>query len=208
MPERFLRRYTTLPSLIYALTEQKLTLLDPQSWYDKNDSYYLQLYREKRQLKTVLALCFTLGLETYHHWSVFAGGPAGVCIQFERQALIAALRAQSGVRTRAVRYLLLSQIRKHDLRIADLPFRKRSAYQHESEFRAIYESKNREAKVLDVRFPLSCISRITLSPWLPPSLSKHVKETLWAIKGCARLSIARSTLIGNQEWMTHGERAK
>ena len=49
MAERFLRRYTTLPSLLYTLT-----LLDPQSWDDKNDSYYRQLYKEKKRLKSVL----------------------------------------------------------------------------------------------------------------------------------------------------------
>jgi hypothetical protein len=61
---------------------------------------------------------------------------------------------------------------------------------------------------LDVAFPLSSISRITLSPWLPSALSDHVKDTLRSIPGCAKLSIARSTLISNQEWKNLGERAK
>jgi hypothetical protein len=208
MPEKFLRRYTTLPSLIYTLTEQRLTLLDPQSWDDKNDSYYLQLYREKKHLKSVLALCFTLGPETYHHWSVFADGPAGVCIQFDRKELVDALHARGGVRTGKVKYLLLTESRKRRLKVSELPFCKRYAYQHESEFRAIYESKRRTVGSLDIPFSLASISRITLSPWLPPALSNHVKETLWAIKGCAKLSIARSTLISNQEWQNLGERAK
>lgn len=208
MPEKFLRRYTTLPSLIYTLTEQKLTLLDPQSWSDKNDSYYLHLYREKKHLKSVLALCFTLGPETYYHWSVFAEGPAGVCIQFDRERLVAALQARAGVRTGKVKYPLLTEIRKRRLKVPELPLRKRYAYQHESEFRAIYESKTRVVPSLDIPFALSSISRITLSPWLPPTLSNHVKETLWTIKGCAKLSIARSTLISNQEWKNLGERAQ
>ena len=141
MREEFLRRYTTLPSLIYTPTERKLSLLDPQSWIDENDSYYLQLYPEKMQLKSVLALCFSLGPETYHHWSVFAAGPAGVCIQFDRDQLVTALHARAGVRTGKVKYLLLTESRKRQLKVSELPFCKRYAYQHESEFRAIYESR-------------------------------------------------------------------
>ena len=132
MPEKFLRRYTTLPSLIYTLSEKRLTLLDPQSWDDKNDSYYLQLYKEKKKRQCVLALCFSLSNETYHHWSVFAEGAAGVCIQFDRKRLTAAFKAQPGVRTGRVKYLLLPEIRKRGLKIAELPFCKRHAYQHET----------------------------------------------------------------------------
>jgi hypothetical protein len=208
MPEKFVRRYTTLPSLIYTLSEKKLTLLDPQSWDDKNDSYYLQLYKEKKKRQCVLALCFSLSNETYHHWSVFAEGAAGVCIQFDRKRLTAAIKAQPGVRTRKVKYLLLPEIRKRGLKIAELPFRKRHAYQHENEFRAIYESKTTARKALDVPIPLSSIARITLSPWLPLALSDHVKRVLHAIPGCDKLPIVRSTLISNQEWKNLGEEAK
>jgi hypothetical protein len=203
-----LRRYTVLPSLIYLLTEKKLTLLDPQSWDDKNDSYYLQLYREKLIRKTVLALCFAQGPETYHHWSVFAAGAGGVCVQFERDALIEALEAHTGVRTRKVKYLLLTERRNRGLKVADLPFVKRYAYLHENEFRATYESSKRSLGSLDIAFPLSCISRITLSPWLPLPLRDHVKAILHSIPGCAKLSIVRSTLISNQEWKDLGDRAK
>jgi hypothetical protein len=41
-------------------------------------------------LKTVLALCFTQATEHYHHWHVFAGGSSGVCIGFDRDALLKA----------------------------------------------------------------------------------------------------------------------
>ena len=203
-----LRRYTLLPSLIYTLTERKLTLLDPQSWDDKNDSYYLDLYREKTNRKTVLALCFALGPETYHHWSVFAAGAGGVCIQFDQKPLIAALESHANVRTRKVRYLLLTESRKRPLKVGELPFLKRYAYKHENEFRALYQSKTKSLKSLDIAFPLASISRITLSPWLPLALSDHVKQTLRAIPGFEKLSIGRSTLINNQEWKNLGERAK
>src|SRR6185437_17104819 len=91
MAEEYLRRYTQLPALLYMLSEKKLTLLDPNSWDDKNDSYFLEQYKLKRKLKTVLALCFSMAQETYHHWSVFADGSAGVCIQFKRYGLLNAI---------------------------------------------------------------------------------------------------------------------
>jgi len=84
MSERHLRRYTNIPALIYLLRKRSITLLDPRSWTDSNDSYYLTLYRDKKSLKSVLALCFTEVNETYHHWSVFAAGSSGICIRFKR----------------------------------------------------------------------------------------------------------------------------
>jgi len=56
MTSNYLRRYSNLPALIYLLTERKLTVLDPQSWDDSNDSHYLALYRERKSLKSVLEL--------------------------------------------------------------------------------------------------------------------------------------------------------
>ncbi len=79
MREAFLRRYTDLPALIYLLNERKITLLDPKSWDDQNDAYFLALYKEKKNLRSVLALCFSQAPETYHHWRVFASGSSGAC---------------------------------------------------------------------------------------------------------------------------------
>src|SRR5437773_1477218 len=121
----YLRRYTDLPALIYLLTQEKLTLLDPESWDDSNDSHYLALYREKEKLKSVLAVCFTQADETYHQWRVFASGPGGVCIRFRRSPLLKAVKKQSGLRVEEVRYLTLSAIRHKRLRVRELPFLKR-----------------------------------------------------------------------------------
>jgi hypothetical protein len=85
-----LRRYTDLPALLHMLKHCCITLLDPTTWDDTNDSYYLLKYKEKRKLETVLALCLTQADETYYHWRVFSHGPAGVCIDFHRADLITA----------------------------------------------------------------------------------------------------------------------
>ncbi len=96
MSKAFLRRYTDLPGLIYVLRERKITLLDPQSCDDSNDSHYLTLYKQKKRLGSVLALCFTQASETYHRWRVFANGASGVCITFNRTALEAGPRPGGG----------------------------------------------------------------------------------------------------------------
>jgi hypothetical protein len=63
-------------------------------------------------------------------------------------------------------------------------------------------------RTLDVTIPLSCIERITLSPWVHDAFSRDIKRILKSIKGCGGLDIARSTLIGNDEWLRHGESAE
>ena len=107
MSDDYLRRYTDLTALIYLLRKRKLTLLDPSSWDDSNDSYYLRLYKEKRKLRSVLALCFTETDERYHYWRVFAPGASGVCVRFSRSGLLAACKKHASLRMKPVTYLKL-----------------------------------------------------------------------------------------------------
>ena len=204
-----LRRYTELPSLVYMLAHRRLTLLDQSSWDDKNDSYFLSLYREKRKLKSVLALCFTRASETYHHWRIFAPGSAGVCVQFDTTKLMkSCMSSVDGMRAETVQYLTLPKIRAKRLRIETLPFLKRAAFEAEDEVRMLWESDSEEKKSLPVPFKLDAIKRITLSPWVHPILGTQVIGLLKSIKGCEKLKFVKSTLIGNAEWMERGEAAK
>lgn len=202
-----LRRYTDIPALIYLLTKRKITLLDPKSWDDSNDSHYISLYKQRNKLKSVLALCFTESDETYHHWRVFAGGTGGVCIRFDRASLLEAFSKHDGVRFEKVQYPTLVDLRRKTPATMDLPFIKRYAFHPEEEYRAIFESNSKELSKLDVTIPLSCISRITLSPWGHKSLSAPLKTLLKSIDGCGGLEVVRSTLIGNEEWKNIGASA-
>lgn len=208
MSKKFLRRYVDLPALIYLLSERQITLLDPKSWDDSNDSYYLALYRERKKLRSLLALCFTQTTETYHHWRVFAGGPSGVCIRFKRAELLKTISWKSGLRTEPIRYLTLSQLQNRSIAIKELPFLKRQAFEHENEYRITHESKTEKQSKLDIPIPLSCVDGITLSPWLPYTLYRRVKATIRSIEGCDKLNIVRSTLISNEEWKSWGESAE
>jgi hypothetical protein len=68
---KYLHRYTHLESLRSILCTKSLTLLDFQKWQDKNDSYFLSLYKDDRRLKSLLALCLTSAWERFHLWDVF-----------------------------------------------------------------------------------------------------------------------------------------
>lgn len=204
---KYLRRYTNLPALIYLLKEQKITLLDPIHWDDKNDSYFLSLYQERKKVKSVLALCFSQAPETYHHWRVFADGSSGACIRFNRAKLLKAIKKQPGVRSRAVTYLKVSYVEGTRAKIDQLPFLKRAPYEHEDEFRILYESETTKEDAVDIAIPLSSIDQITLSPWIPSALFKDVSALIRKIDKCGSVKVLRSSLISNERWKAFGDTA-
>jgi hypothetical protein len=199
-----LRRYTDLPSLIHLLSTKTLTFLDPANWDDKNDSYFMRLYKEKQSLKTLLALCFSQQTETYHHWRVFANGSGGVCIAFHKKELLSAVKQQSGVKPGKVSYLKLNNLKDENRKPRNLPFLKRAPFEPESEFRLIYESKSELLPYLDVAIPLTCIDRINLSPWMPKTVADSVKDVIKKIPKSHQLRVNRSTLIQNDTWANFG----
>jgi hypothetical protein len=202
----YLRRYTDLPSLLYLLRNRKLTLIDPKSWDDSNDSHYISEYKRKNELASVLALCLTKATETYHHWKIFSGSSSGTCIRFKRSTLLNALKATPVV-SGDVQYLMLGAARNTCPKLEDLPYIKRAAFTDENEYRLIYESKTKNLTKLDVDIPLACINRITLSPWLHKSLVGPIKTAIKEIPGCEKFEVVRSSLIGNEEWKKIGENA-
>ena len=203
----FLRRYTNLPAVLHVLATRQITLLDPKTWDDRNDAYYLARYKMQRNLATVLALCFSEADETYHHWRVFSDGPAGVCIVFDRDNLLKTLAGIEGVSTGKVHYKTVPKSRKVTFRVGQLPFLKRAGFRPESEFRAIYESQHEQVDHLDIPIDLSCIRYVSLSPWLPFSLRESVANSLRTIDGCNKLRVSRSTLISNDEWKSFARQA-
>jgi Txe/YoeB family toxin of Txe-Axe toxin-antitoxin module len=200
MSHKYLRRYTDISALVYLLSEKKITLLDPKSWDDSNDSHYLSVYKNKRHLQTILALCFSQASETYHHWRVFAGSSAGVCIRFKRTDLIKTVNAHPGVIVGEVEYLKLREIRVKTLHMSQLPFVKRFAFEDEDEYRIIFESETENLSKLDVPIELACIDQVTLSPWMHKDLSFPIIKLLKSIEGCSKISFVRSTLVNNEEW--------
>jgi hypothetical protein len=200
-------RYTDLPSLIHILKNRQLTLLDPMTWDDKNDSSFVTLYREKRKLASVLALCFTRSQETYHHWRIFAPTSSGVRVTLNEQLLRNSVDGVDGLQLTEVEYVKLADIRKAELSRHRLPFIKRYPYRPESEVRLLWESETEERLSYTLPIDLKAITQVTLSPWLHPALVESVKSSLKAIDGCSKLKVHRTTLISNDEWLKHGAAA-
>lgn len=200
-------RYTDLPSLIHILKNRQLTLLDPMTWDDKNDSSFVAQYREKSKLASVLALCFTRSQETYHHWRIFAPTSSGVRITLNEQLLRNSVNGIEGLQLTEVDYVKLADIRNTGISRSRLPFIKRYPYRPESEVRLLWESKTEERRSYPLSIELDVITQVTLSPWLHPALVESIKSSLKTIDGCSKLTVHRTTLISNDEWLRHGAAA-
>ena len=201
MGNTFLRRYTNLAAAIHLLKNRQVTLLDPSTWDDKNDAFFMSEYQKKIRASSVLALCFADSIETYHHWRVFSHGSDGVCIEFDNVRLLKAFDSDTGVKHGPINYTRLSDARRMtDIDIEVLPYLKRWPYGDEAEYRAVYVDKRVSKPIHDVPIPLNSINRITLSTWLAASLSDSVKSLLKSIEDCCSLEICRSTLIDNKVW--------
>ena len=195
-----LYRYTNLAAAIHLLQTKTITLLDPATWDDRNDTFFLQKYKSEQNAKTVLALCFSLQSETYNHWRVFAGGVDGVCIQFNKERLVNTLNEASGFKHSIINYKTIRQLNKEPPEFEELPFLKRIPYEDEQEYRIIYFNKRKtlESQLIDIK--ISWIKRIMLSPWIPKALARSTTDILKSIGGCGNLRIFRSTLVENEKW--------
>lgn len=195
-----LRRYTNLAATIHILQNKVITLLDPDTWDDRNDAYFMRQYKERKSAKSVLALCFAEAVETYHHWRVFSPGSDGVCFEFEKKMLLAALNEDPHTESARVKYRQIKNIKKSPPKLEDLPFLKRYPYKDEEEIRVVHVNYDEEIKSKDYEIPLSCIRRLHLSPWMHKSLRNSVTKLLRSIDGCSDLKISRSTLVDNEQW--------
>jgi hypothetical protein len=201
------RRYTSLPVLINMLATSRITLVDPALWEDRNDAYFLEQYRKKKKLKTVLALCFTTGLESYHHWKVYAGNPGGVCVRFFADKLKACFNGSAGISMESVSYGHTQELKNHLPSRDQLPFLKRSQFKDEKEFRIIYEDRFERLQSIDFKLDLKSIYQVKLSPWLPPSSFESVKDVIRGFPECSSMDVRRSALLDYQEWKNIAERS-
>lgn len=208
MAEAILRRYTDLPALLDVLYRRRITLLDPSRWDDRNDSYYLELYAAQQKYRTVLALCFTRTMETYHHWKIFANGASGVSIIFNKARLIKAAE-RAGVEHGPVEYRKLEQIKRTLPEKSKLPYLKRWAFQHECEYRLLYTRSGPGLKrySFDVPIPENTIQRVVLSPWMHASVAPQVIRAIKAVPGFKGLKVDHSSLINNDSWKAWGDSA-
>jgi hypothetical protein len=194
----FLNRFTTLPILLDIILRRCITLLEPTNWEDKNDTYYLEKYKTNKNLKTLLACCFTAKREKFHHWKVFANGPSGICIEFNSTKLLNHVKTIEGTSFKPVSYRYI----KYNVNpsLGAWPFLKRQVFEDEAEFRIIYENPLLEQKYKRIPFNLECIDRITLSPWMPRPIANSTVKIIRSIEGCENMKIVHSTLLESSDW--------
>uniref|UniRef100_A0ABM5WI81 DUF2971 domain-containing protein n=2 Tax=Pandoraea norimbergensis TaxID=93219 RepID=A0ABM5WI81_9BURK len=171
----------------------------------KNDAYFMNLYKESQGLTSLVALCFSMASETYHHWRVFSHGTAGVCIHFDKTMLLEDLAKVDGCKADRVEYLKIGQAK--DLRVVQLPFSKRWPYEPEREFRVIVGSKDKEFDVLPVPISVPSIKHITLSPWLAKELMPSARDAIRTAAGKEKIEVVRTSLITNERWKSFGDAA-
>lgn len=205
---KFLRRYTELPFLLYLLKTKQITLLNPKLWDDKNDSHHIEAYRVQKSLGSVLALCLTEAPETYHHWKVFSGGTAGVCIVFDKERFLNWARNEPCLHAGPVTYRTMNSVRTTAPDLEELPFLKRYAFRDEKEYRLIFKENDGAHQFKDIKIDLATISKIVVSPWLPKSVFSSVKTMVQSIDGCKSIRALRTTLVDNEEWKRIGSNSK
>ncbi|WP_166486318.1 DUF2971 domain-containing protein [Cereibacter sphaeroides] len=168
----------------------------------------MRKYKQFRGAKSVLAICFANAEETYHHWHVFSSGADGICISFDKEALIKSLDGAPGFRTGPMQYEKVRALeRRPELKHAELPFLKRKPYEPEQEYRIVFEDRNEKRSFINVSIDLTWIKTITLSPWMPRALQNSVSSTLKSIDGCENIRVIRSTLVGWGKWKAQADRA-
>jgi hypothetical protein len=207
MSSEQLRRYTTLPFVLDALYHKRLPLLDPTKWDDKNDSYFIERYKQKKDVQTVLVTCFAYSVEKYHHWKIYAGDSSGICIEFDRFRFLERLNKENKFRVKKVGYYFIDSLEREVPTIDDLPFIKRKPYEDECEYRVIYENKDKKIPIEYIQITPKDIQRIIINPWVNKSVSNSVKSVIKSIEGFQRTTVFQSTVLENEKWKKIGNDA-
>ncbi len=196
-----LKRYTTLASALDMLVQEHLALLDPSKWKDTNDTHFLGAFTDCVKANSIYAACFTQAEETYHHWQVFAGDNEGVCVEFDKEALLGSLVDQRRYMWDDMKYRTLGQLRvRKRINAYELPFLKRKGFADEKEFRLLYHATGAQKPVHLVPIKREWIKRIIINPWLNDALYKSMRTALKSIPGCGNISVIHTSLINNTEW--------
>jgi len=204
----YVKRYTKLAHAVAALKSQKLVLPNPSSWDDSNDQEFVKLYRRHISAKSIYAMCCTMSAERYHHWRIFTekNDASGVCIEFKREPLQAALNRIRNVRAEPVKYVTLKTLRETGrYRPEDLPFIKRVGYSDEREWRILVTSPGPQGSLFEIPFNLAWVHRIILNPWMDERERESARRVLRPlIEKSARISA--TFLTNSAEWKELGKR--
>lgn len=207
-----IRRYMSIAALIDTLRRQKLAILNPESWDDRNDRLFMQVYKSHTNAAGLYGMCAALRGETYHHWKVFAGGASGACLVLKRLPLEAYLdshQPEPGTKIRydEVKYLRLDEVKKLSPdHIKNLPFLKRYGFKDEDEYRIVIETVTGQQPAIFIDCPHTWIDTIYLNPWLYENQAQSLIETINEISGCEKLNVKPSQLTDSTTWREAADR--
>jgi len=146
------------------------------------------------------AMCLTMAKKTFHHWQVFAGDSAGVCVFFRRDPFIAMFDGNSNVIHGPAEYVELPRIASVDASdIHLLPFLKRRGFIDEAEYRIIGFSPEEEPAI-HVALNPRAVSKIAFSPFVRPTLVASAKKVINGLTGWGDLRVRHSKLTDSQTW--------
>ncbi|MCO4090749.1 MAG: DUF2971 domain-containing protein [Sphingorhabdus sp.] len=195
-----LRRYTNLPVLIDMLVSRKLTTIGYSHWVDANDREGLSLYQRALGYGFVGAVCLTRAPETFHHWQIYASGPAGVSVILNKQRLDELCKENEHFYAGDVRYILLNRIDQIEAKdIHQLPFFKRYGFGDEKEYRVVSFSVEKQNS-MGLEFDTRLIERVVVSPFAHPSLITNIRKVLRSIEPWQNLTVEHSTLTDSETW--------
>ena len=193
-------RFTTIPVLLDMLIRERLVLLDPSTWEDKNDSEVMAAYKKRKGLRGLLALCGSNADETIHHWKTFADGISGCCIEFDLAKLGSLLDSVSGVRHGRVTYKRLRDLKNASVDLDSMPFTKRWPYRCEEEYRILWEGSTAES-VFEIEFDLTMINLVTISQRMPQQIYSTICDALRKSFKKPDQRINSSTIYENKIWI-------
>lgn len=203
----YVKRYMKLEHAVLTLKKRQLFLPNPDQWDDSNDQEFVKIYRKHIDAKSVYAMCCTMSPERYHHWRIFTDKEqaSGVCIEFKRAPLQAALNTLPFVRAQRVEYIPIKDLRGLGFSTEDLPFIKRVGYKDEREWRVLVTLPESQKRVFKIGFDLACVHRIILNPWLNEDDRKQVRRALKPLVPDGA-HITATYLRNSAEWKRLGKR--
>ena len=201
-----IRRYMSIAALIDTLRREKLPILNPESWDDRNDRLFMRVYKNHTKAGGLYGMCAALSGETYHHWKIFAGGASGACLVLKRRPLEAYLdnhEREHGTKIMydEVDYLKLSEVKElSPHQIDNFPFLKRYGFKDEQEYRIVIETVAAQQPAIFIDCPHDWIDTIYLNPWLYEMQGRSLIETIKEMPGCKKLKIRPSQLTDSRTW--------
>jgi hypothetical protein len=195
-----LNRFTTLPILIDLLEREKLVLIEPTTWDDKNDTLLIETYKKRAKVDKLFVMCFTYEAETIHHWKAFANGNSGCCIEFDRKKLIDVFDTNPQLKHRIVDYPCIKSVDELSNNTADIPFTKRYPYKLENEYRVFWDGKS-EDSVFEIPISIDSIRKITFAQQMPESIFHSLEKMLESRYPLLKGKINHSTIYENKEWV-------